>query len=77
MFLIMNDLYIGINSGYIWSNTNLDQTSITFGSEIGYKYKSNNPMFLNSKYLLSYPLKSSELLPGFESLLGCVNESMN
>ena len=71
-FNVQHDLYSGIYAGYIWSKSNLRQKSIFLGADIGYKYMVHHPIFINPKFLLSYPLKSPKFLPGFECLLGSV-----
>ena len=71
-FNIKHDLYTGVFAGYIWSKRDVRQKSIFLGADIGYKYMVHHPLYINPKFLLSYPLKSPKFLPGFECLLGSV-----
>ena len=47
-----NDLYAGINGGYIWSKSNVKHKSGFLGMDIGYKYMVCNPVYINSKFLI-------------------------
>jgi hypothetical protein len=65
-----NDLYIGAFIGYAWSKEIEQQKFLNFGPEIGYKYKFNNPLLINTKVFLTSPVNKPEIIPGFECLLG-------
>ena len=65
-----NDLCLGAFAGYTWSKK-LDQfRSFNLGAETGYKYQFEKPVLLNSKILITCPIRESIFFPGFEFLVG-------
>lgn len=65
-----NDLYAGAFLGYTWSKDFKQHKSFNFGPEFGYKYKFNNPLFINAKVFITSPFNKPGIIPGFECLLG-------
>jgi hypothetical protein len=67
-----NDLYFGVFAGYCWSKEFEQQKFPNFGTEIGYKYKFNSPLFINCKAFITSPFLHPKIIPGFEGMLGFV-----
>ena len=64
------DLYTGINIGYISSRTHIRLNTLFISADVGYKIMLQHPVYWNSKIHLTRPLSQATLQPGFESLLG-------
>ena len=65
-----NDLYLGAFAGYFWSKEIQQQKFFNFGPEIGYKYKFDNPLLINTKIFITSPFDTLKIIPGFECMLG-------
>ena len=65
-----NDLYFGAFVGYCWSKDFEEQKFFNFGPEIGYKYKFDSPLFINSKIFITSPFVQPKIIPGLECMLG-------
>jgi hypothetical protein len=65
-----NDLYFGAFVGYCWSKDFEEQKFFNYGPEIGYKYKFNSPLFINSKIFVTSPFIKPRIIPGLECMLG-------
>ena len=69
-FADKNDLYLGTFVGYFWSKEVQEQKFFNFGPEIGYKYKFDNPLLINTKAFITSPVDKLKIIPGFECMLG-------
>ena len=65
-----NDLYIGVFAGYFWSKQVEQLSAFNGGGEAGYKYKFEDPIFINSKVFITVPFDRQRIIPGLECLLG-------
>ena len=68
----INDLHSGIYSGFTRSKSNR-QNQFFLGADVGYKYRFRGSFYLFPRGLLTYSPNGSKVFPGFEFLLGKVN----
>ncbi|MBD3284859.1 DUF3575 domain-containing protein [candidate division WOR-3 bacterium] len=66
----VSGFFAGIPLGYVWFEGNLHQSALTLGAELGYKFLLGKRFYALPRGLLTYPLDSDKILPGFEILLG-------
>ena len=63
-------LYTGLNGGFIWYRADSENSRLTLGGELGFKAYLGKSFYLLPRGLLTWPVGSTGVLPGFECLGG-------
>ncbi len=66
----VSGLYSGLNLGYTFFKEDAANNTITIGGELGYKIFINDLFFVLPRGLITYPIRTPKVLPGFECLGG-------
>lgn len=66
----VSGLYSGFNLGYFHFKGNIKKSTLTIGGESGYKILVNDLFYILPRGLITYPIRTPKVLPGFECLGG-------